>query len=225
MYVMEPRSFFFVHGLGVCMFVWVCGCMTVFFVWAWRRWSVGSGLGCCRGVRCAGVVVLGGGAVGAGLGSAGSRCWDRAGGAAFGRVHWPFPAPGFRGVGLGLRFAVVSAWRCLRVAFLAVAGLWFCGFPVLGSVGERGLYLCVYACKRMLIFCVLAGWRVVEADSIIPPSLFSQAAPLGAAAPLSFLSLPLSPVPGASTSRWPARLVCHPCTAPPPRAHPATGSA
>ena len=186
------------------------------------RW-VGARL--LPGVRCAGVVVLGGGAVGAGLGSAGSRCWDRAGGAAFGRVHWPFPAPGFRGVGLGLRFAVVSAWRCLRVAFLAVAGLWFCGFPVLGSVRERGLYLCVYACKRMLIFCVLAGWRVVEADSIIPPSLFSQAAPLGAAAPLSFLSLSLSPVPGASTSRWPARLVCHPCTAPPPRAHPATGSA
>ena len=31
-------------------------------------------------MRCAGVVVLGGGAVGAGLGSAGSRCWGRAGG-------------------------------------------------------------------------------------------------------------------------------------------------
>ena len=30
-------------------------------------------------MRCAGVV-LGGGAVGAGLGSAGSRCWGRAGG-------------------------------------------------------------------------------------------------------------------------------------------------
>ena len=168
--------------------------MTVFFVWAWRRWSVGSGLGCRRGVRCAGVVVLGGGAVGAGLGSAGSRCWGGAG-----VRHWAafigrFRRRGFVGLGLGLCFAVVSAWRCLRGAFLAVAGPWFCGFPVLGLVGERGLYLCVYACERMLIFCVLAGWRVVEADSIIPPSLFSQAAPLGAAAPF-FLLIP-PPFPG-----------------------------
>ena len=75
-----------------------------------------------------------------------------------------------------------------------VTKAWFRGFPVLGSVGERGLYLFVYAFERMLIFCVLAGWRVVEADSIIPPSLSSQAAPLGAAAPL-FLLIP-PPFPG-----------------------------
>ena len=121
-----PRSplfvCFFVHGLGVCIFVWVCGCMAVFFVWAWRRWSVGSGLGCRRGVRCAGVVVLGGGAVGAGLGSAVSRCWGRAGARRLAAFFDRFRRRGFVGLGLDLRFAVVSAWRCLRGAFLAVAG-------------------------------------------------------------------------------------------------------
>ena len=33
-----------------------------------------------------------------------------------------FRRRGFVGLGLGLCFAVVSAWRCLRGAFLAVAG-------------------------------------------------------------------------------------------------------
>ena len=146
------------------------------------------------GVRCAGVV-LGGGAVGAGLGSAGSRCWGRAGARRLTAFIGRLRRRGFVGLGLGLCFAVVSAWRCLRGAFLAVAGPWFRGFPVLGSVGERGLYLCVYAFEKMLIFCALAGWRVIEADSIIPPSLFSQAAPLGAVAPLFPLIPPLSPSP------------------------------
>ena len=145
MYVMETRSFFFffVHGFGVCMFVWVCGCMAVFLVWAWRRLSVGSGLGCRRGVRCAGVV-LGGGAAGAGLGSAGSRCWGRAGGAAFDRVHWPSSAPGFRGVGARpllccrLGACVVRSWR----------------WPGLGSVGSRcwgrsGSAVCIFVCMRL----------------------------------------------------------------------------
>ena len=109
---------------------------------------------------------------------------------------------GFVGLGLGLCFAVVSsigvavpAWCVPGGGGACVVRSWrFCGFPVLGSVGERSLYLCVCACERMLIFCVLAGWRIFEADSIIPPSLFSQAAPLCAAAPL-FLLIP-PPFPG-----------------------------
>ena len=196
---------------------WVCvcsfGCVDI---WPCSLSGLGAGCPVGMGARLPPGGALCGRCAGPGLAprvpGAGSG-----GGAAFDRVHWPSSAPGFRGLGLGLCFAVVSARRCLRGAFLAVAGPWFRGFPVLGSVGERGLHLCVYAFEIMLIFCVLAGWRVVEADSIIPPSLFSQAAPLGTAAPFSLLSLPLSPVTGASTSRWLARPVCHPCMGPPPR--------
>ena len=146
MYVMEPRSFFFVHGLGVCMFVWVCGCMTVFFVWAWRRWSVGSGLGCCRGVRCAGVVVLGGGAVGAGLGSAGSRCWDRAGARHLVAFIGRFRRRGF--VGLGSASALLSSRR----GGACVLRSW--RWPGFGSVGSRcwgrsGSAVCIFACMRV----------------------------------------------------------------------------
>ena len=198
MYVMERRSylffFFFCSWLG-CVYVrldvWVydrvlCLDLAPVVRWVGARMPPGGALcGCCAGRR-----------------RGGGRAWFRGFpvlGVGRGARHLAafigrFRRRGFVGLGLGLCFAVVSAWRCLRGVFLAVAGPWFCGFPVLGLVGGRGLYSCVYACERMLIFCVLAGWRVVEADSIIPPSLFSQAAPLGAAAPL-FLLIP-PPFPG-----------------------------
>ena len=118
--------------------------MTVFFVWAWRRWSVGSGLGCRRGVRCVGVVVLGGGAVGGGLGSAGSRCWGGAGARHLTAFIGRFPAPGIRGVGarplLCCRLGVaVPAW-CVPGGGRALV-LWVPGAGI--GRGARSVSLCV----------------------------------------------------------------------------------
>ena len=149
MYVVERRSymfFFFCSWLG-CVYVrldvWVYVRVLCLGLAPVVRW-VGARMP--PGVRCAGVVVLGGGAVGAGLGSAGSRCWGGAGARHLAAFIGRFRRRGFVGLGLGFCFAVVSAWRCLRGAFLAVTGPWFCGFPVLGLVGSA---VCIFVCMRV----------------------------------------------------------------------------
>ena len=120
--------------------VWVydrvlCLDLTPVVRWVGARMPPGGALcGCCAGRR-----------------RGGGRAWFRGfpvlgwgGGAAFGRVHWPFPAPGFRGVGArpllccGLGVAV-PAW-CVPGGGRALV-LWVPGAGI--GRGARSVSLCV----------------------------------------------------------------------------------